>query len=126
MKASREPQTLRNSRQFRKVYDQGQRYHTPHFSAFILRNDGIEQRIGITVTRKIGNAVIRNRCKRRLREVIRGFFTQAPDSLTAPGYDLVINAKSSLVDAEFKQVQASFARVIAKIGESPRKQTREA
>jgi ribonuclease P protein component len=122
MKTSRELLTLRNSRQFRKVYDQGQRHHSLYFSAFILRTDSDERRIGITVTRKIGNAVTRNRCKRRLREVIRAFFAQASDSLDVAGYDLVINAKPSLIEADFKLIQESFARTMARIHETYSKQ----
>src|SRR5262245_3553614 len=102
MKASYKPQTLRNGQQFRRVYDQGYRFHTPFFSAFILRNDDGEQRYGITVTRKIGSAVVRNRCKRRLREVVRKYEHGAS---YPGGFDLVINVKAELVEANFKQLQ---------------------
>jgi ribonuclease P protein component len=104
-------QTLRNSRQFRRVYEQGQRIHTPFFSAFFLRNDAGERRYGITVTRKIGVAVVRNRCKRRLREIVRKYelCPSYPD-----GFDLVLNVKSEMVEADFEQLQKSFARVISR------------
>jgi ribonuclease P protein component len=104
-------QTLRNSRQFRRVYEQGHRIHTPFFSAFFLRNDAGERRYGITVTRKIGGAVLRNRCKRRLREIVRKYELRL--SYTA-GFDLVLNVKSELVEADFEQLQKSFARVMSK------------
>ena len=105
-------QTLRNSRQFRRVYEQGQRIHTPFFSAFFLRNDAGERRYGITVTRKIGVAVVRNRCKRRLREIVRKYelCPSYPD-----GFDLVLNVKSELVEADFEQLQKSFARVVSRV-----------
>jgi ribonuclease P protein component len=109
MKVSSKPQTLRNSQQFRRVYDQGQRFHTPYFSAFILRNEDAEQRYGITVTRKIGCAVVRNRCKRRLREIIRKF--ELCD-LRLEGFDLVINVKTGLDKADFRQLEAAFASVM--------------
>ena len=104
-------QTLRNSRQYRRVYEQGHRIHTPLFSAFFLRNDAGEWRFGITVTRKIGGAVVRNRCKRRLREIVRKYelCPSYPD-----GFDLVLNVKSELVEADFEQLQKSFARVISR------------
>jgi ribonuclease P protein component len=104
-------QTLRNSRQFRRVYEQGQRIHTPFFSAFFLRNDAGERRYGITVTRKIGCAVIRNRCKRRLREIVRKYELCPP---YPDGFDLVLNVKSELIEADFEQLQKSFARVISR------------
>jgi len=108
-------QMLRNTRQFRQVYDQGQRFHSSLFSAFFIKTETIERRIGITVTRKIGNAVVRNRCKRRLREVLRKYF----DELEKPhGFDLVINAKPALIEADFQQIAEGVAKTIGRFGES--------
>jgi len=111
MKASHQLQKLRNTQQFRRVYDQGQRFHTPFFSTFILKNDSGERRCGITVTRKIGSAVVRNRCKRRLREIIRKH--QLKD-LNSIGFDLVINVKAGLDEADFNQLESAFSRVMEK------------
>jgi ribonuclease P protein component len=109
MKVSSKLQTLRNSQQFRRVYEQGQKFHTPYFSAFILRNDGSEHRYGITATRKIGCAVVRNRCKRRLREIIRKY--EFAD-LRLDGFDLVINVKTGLDKADFGQLEEAFANAM--------------
>jgi ribonuclease P protein component len=108
-------QTLRNSRQFRQVYEKGQRFHSSLFSAFILRTESDEQRIGITVTRKIGNAVVRNRCKRRLREALRRHFNESESSF---GFDLVINAKPGLIEADFRQIVDGLAKTVGRFGES--------
>jgi hypothetical protein len=51
MNASNAYQKLRSSQEFRRVYESGQRFYTPYFSAFILRTEGCQKRIGITVTR---------------------------------------------------------------------------
>ncbi len=134
MKASFKPQTLRNSRQFRRVYDQGYRFHAPFFSAFILRNDDGEQRYGITATRKIGGAVVRNRCKRRLREIVRMYESCATPSAHsaspaddacaahAIGFDMVLNVKSGLAEADFKQLQESFSQVMSRFCDRLKKQ----
>lgn len=116
-------QTLRSSQQFRRVYEQGHRVHTPFFSAFILGTGSGERRYGITVTRKIGNAVIRNRCKRRLREVIQGY---KPDGSNLGGFDLVINVKAGLAEADFKELQEAFSQVMESFRNLVRKQTIEA
>jgi ribonuclease P protein component len=105
-------QTLRNSQQFRRVYEQGHKIHTPFFSAFFLRNDAGERRYGITVTRKIGCAVVRNRCKRRLREILRKY--ELCPSYPG-GFDLVFNVKSELAEADFNRLQESFARAMRKV-----------
>ncbi len=108
-------QTLRNSRQFRQVYDQGQRFHSSLFSAFFVKTEGNEQRVGITVTRKIGNAVVRNRCKRRLREVLR---RQLNEPVNLVGFDLVVNAKPNLIEADFDQIADALAKTVARFSES--------
>ena len=68
-------------------------------------------RIGFTVTRKIGNSVVRNRCKRRLRELVRGYLGRRP-SLTEKGFELVLNAKPALFSAEYPLLEAAFARMM--------------
>jgi ribonuclease P protein component len=119
MSASQKLQKLRNAQQFRRVYDRGVRFNSPYFSAFFLKTDSGERRFGITVTRKIGGAVARNRCKRRLREVMKRY-----NSITTAevpnlgGYDLVLNAKQSLIDADFKLIEESFALVMERAHKS--------
>lgn len=108
-------QTVRNSRQFRQVYERGQKFHTSLFSVFILKTEGNEQRIGITVTRKVGNAVVRNRCKRRLREALRKLLG---DPAALAGFDLVVNVKSNLIEAEFGKIVEGLAKVIGRFHES--------
>jgi ribonuclease P protein component len=115
MNALQKPQPLRKSRQFRSVYNQGQKFHAPFFTVFIGKNDAAAPRIGITVTRKIGNAVVRNRCKRRLREIVRRYFATVATEMQTSGYDLVINVKTGLVEAEFKQIEEAFARTMTKV-----------
>ena len=55
--------------------------------------------------------MLRNRCKRRLREIVRKYELHL--SYTA-GFDLVLNVKSELVEADFEQLKKSFARVMSK------------
>lgn len=100
-------QALQNSQQFRKVYEQGQNISTSLFSAFFLKVETGERRVGITVTRKIGNAVVRNRCKRRLREALR---KQAGELDHGPGFDLVINVRSAFIKAEFSSIEEALVK----------------
>jgi ribonuclease P protein component len=67
------PKALRVRRRgdFRRVQDRGRKLHTGHFILFTLPSEDGGQRLGITVTRKVGNAVTRNRLKRCVREVFR-------------------------------------------------------
>ena len=77
---------------------------------FLLATDaGHPARMGLTVTRKIGNAAIRNRCKRLLREAVRKNWKLLPD-----GTDMVLHARRGLVDAQAGDVEGEVARTLPK------------
>lgn len=100
---------LRTGQQFQAVYTKGFRFHSPYFSAFILPTETGELRLGITVTRKVGKAVLRNRCKRRIREVFRKYLSEDFRSI---GCDLVINAKPELATADFGLLIKAFEQTL--------------
>jgi ribonuclease P protein component len=78
-----------------------------------------ESRCGYTVTRKVGGAVDRNRCKRRLKEVVRRYYSKVQtEAFDTAGWDLVLNGKSSLLTADFKQIEESFTQVMGRFYKS--------
>jgi ribonuclease P protein component len=113
--AGRKRGLLQTSHQFHTVYQDGRRYQTPFFTAFVLPTKIGEVRTGITVTRKIGVAVVRNRCKRRLREVIRRCRESALRDLSC---DLVLNVRPAAVEARFEQLEDSFSRMVSQFRET--------
>lgn len=110
---------LKQRRDFLRVQRGGAKHHLPRFIAFVSRRrstrgegQGEElppTRLGITVTRKIGNAVTRNRIKRLVREVFRLHREQLP-----PGLDLVLVAKQQAAGASYADVQADFEALVAR------------
>ncbi|MER8379150.1 ribonuclease P protein component [Mesorhizobium sp. M0142] len=70
------------------------------------RGDCEAPRVGYTVTRKVGNAVVRNRIRRRLREAVR---THAADDM-APGNDYVIVGREDVLTTPFGQLKAELSR----------------
>lgn len=112
--------TLRTAAEYRAVYGKGQRFHSPYFSAFILPTTTNEARLGITATRKVGKAVVRNRCKRRIREV---FWHYQSESLQGIGYDLVINAKTEMAQADFSLVVQAFQQTLQRFQSFLERQT---
>ncbi|MCI0489208.1 MAG: ribonuclease P protein component [Blastocatellia bacterium] len=96
---------------FKRVYDGGRKFQARYFTAFVLPNSGSEPRIGITVTRKIGKSVQRNRARRLVREVFRKNKWLVPQ-----GVDIVINVKKPLVEAVYSDVEGDFRNFLEKAG----------
>jgi ribonuclease P protein component len=83
---------LHRSAEFIRLQRSGLRFQSPHFVLYAgtLETEPERSRLGVTVSRRIGNAVIRNRVKRRVREIFRG---RIRDSLVK-GTSLVVIARA--------------------------------
>jgi ribonuclease P protein component len=88
---------------FRRVYEHGRKVQFKYFTAFVLAKEETGVRIGVTTTRKIGNAVQRNRARRLVREAFRKNKWLAPD-----GVDIVINVKRPLIEAHYRDLEGEF------------------
>ena len=91
-------------------------YHTNGFAdgylvLYARRNRTKSNRVGITVSKKLGKAHIRNRVRRRLREVYR-----LHESCFRPGWDIVVVARSKAVDAPFDKLTKSYLALARKAG----------
>ena len=80
---------LRKRAEFVKVQNKGKRHRGRSLLLMVYPNDSDKSRIGLTVSRKVGNAVVRNRVRRRLREAIR-----ANPERFASGQDYVFIARA--------------------------------
>ena len=73
-------------------------------------------RVGFTVSRKVGNAVERNRVRRRLREVVR----LSPPDRMRHGFDYVLIGRRAALDLPFGRLTEDFDRALARVhGKSP-------
>jgi ribonuclease P protein component len=100
------------SADFRTVYDNGTRVSGPLFAAFCLRRsegDGAGVRIGLTVPKALGGAVVRNRIKRRLRSAFR--LHRADWNID---WDIVLNPRKAAILAPFADLERALAEVIRK------------
>lgn len=101
--------------------NRGLRVARPGFVLLARPNGGESMRFGITVTKKIGNAVVRNRMKRRFRELLRA----ALPAEGLPGHDHVLIGREGGVERDFallrQELTAALARAAAGKGDPPRK-----
>ena len=98
---------LRKRALFRKVYEEG-RFVTNRLLAFhFLANPEGRRRVGFAAGKKLGGAVLRNRCKRRLRECYRLCQDRLPE-----GVDCIIVARKAMIDADWQPLLAAFQDLI--------------
>ncbi|RFC62116.1 ribonuclease P protein component [Fulvimarina endophytica] len=96
----------------------GRRLNGPYFFVEThLRDDDAPPRFGLTVTKKVGNAVVRNRIRRRLREAIRVTAGEA----MKPGVDYVIVARRDVLEVAFGTLTDELSRRFDRFdpGQSP-------
>ena len=104
---------------FQRVYKQGRRHFATNMTVFYLRRlEGEGMRVGFTVGRVLGDAVDRNRMKRRLREAVR-----LTRPLVAPAVDVVINPKKSLRTVEFSVLLGEVSKAFEVIAQKMRSGT---
>ena len=78
---------------------------------YARRNRSAQNRVGVTVGKKLGHAVVRNRVRRRLREVYR-----LNEAKFAPGWDIVVVARSRCIKADFQKLTQAYLSLAEKAG----------
>jgi len=95
---------------FRRLYNTSG--HANSYLVFYARaNHTATNRVGLTVGKKLGHAVVRNRVRRRLREVYR-----LNEDRFLPGYDIVVVARSRCITADFGKLTQAYLALAEKAG----------
>ena len=102
--------TLKQNYEFRRLYQKGASSAGSCMVLYCRKNKLGHNRLGLTASVKLGHAVVRNRARRRLREVYR---------LNSPqlrkGWDIILVARSRTVTADWKELNDSFLRLCRKL-----------
>jgi len=107
------PERLKRRAEFLRVAAKGRKAAMPGLVLQALdRKDAGAVRLGFTVTKKVGNAVIRNRTRRRLKEAARLVLAQRP----VAGVDLVLIGRDGTAKRDFAALQDDLRRALARTG----------
>ena len=93
--------------EFAAVYRAGKRRSSSHFTVFFRANELPQSRFGFSIKRELGGAVVRNRIRRRLREIVRIHRTEIP-----AGWDIVIHPTSAVAKASFATLTTELLRLL--------------
>jgi ribonuclease P protein component len=103
---------LRRRREFDRIFRDGRKLVGPEFICYVLREPEAGARLGMAVSRKVGNAVARNRVKRHIREFFRQHRAQFPE-----GTQLVVVARPRAAALEnARQSAEALHRILARGG----------
>jgi ribonuclease P protein component len=105
---------LVRSADFDTVYRTGKRRSSSHFTVFFRTNDLPETRFGFSIKKALGKAVVRNRIRRRIREIVRRYRQEIP-----AGWDIVLHPKGAMERVEFAALTSDLLRLLKGIAAPP-------
>lgn len=103
--------TLKKNYEFRRVYQKGASAAGGGLVVYCRRNGRNRNRLGITASVKLGCAVVRNRARRRLREIFRLHGQEL-----RKGYDIILVARAKTASMPWEELNAAFLRLCRKLG----------
>jgi ribonuclease P protein component len=103
--------SLKENYEFRRIYSRGKSAVSPYMVLYCRKNGRDYNRFGITASTKLGHAVVRNRIRRRFREIYR-----TNEGKFSRGWDIIVVARFRCVDGKYSVMQSEFLRLAEKLG----------
>ena len=104
-------QRLTREREYRAVYDRGRASRNPALVCLALAVPGEPTRVGVVASKKVGDAVRRNRAKRRLRSALRLVWPEV-----SPGWHVVVVATAATVTLDFGDLVETLRQALREVG----------
>lgn len=98
--------SLKDNHLFRRLYQKGKTGADGRLALYVRRNGRTGNRLGLTVSTKVGCAVVRNRVRRRLREIYR-----LHEGVLQDGMDVVVVARVRAAHSSYRQLEGSFLKL---------------
>ncbi len=95
--------SLKKNKDFQNVYRKGKSYANRYFVMYVLKNETEQNRLGISVSKKVGNSVIRHHLTRLVREAYR-----LHEDMFNSGLDIVVIARSTAKDISYHEVESAL------------------
>lgn len=102
-------ETLKKNNEFQNVYKNGKSFANKYLVMYIVGNNLEKNRIGISVSKKVGNSVVRHRITRLIKEVYR-----SNSNILENNIDMVIIARANVKEKKYKDIESAFLH-LAKI-----------
>ena len=97
--------------EFRRIYRKGKSLVSPQMVLYWQKNRQGQSRLGVTVSTKLGHAVVRNRVRRRFRELYR---LHRADML--PGWDIIMVGRVRAAELPYHKLEKQYLRCLAELG----------
>ncbi len=100
-------QRIKKNKEFQQIFRKGKSFANRQFIVYVLKSEQTEFRLGLSVSKKVGNAVARNRIKRYVRQT----FLELKDELL-PNADYIIIARPQAATLDFHESKKSLEHVL--------------
>ncbi len=104
-------ESLKKNRDFKYIYKRGKSAVSPVLAVYARKTRSEKNRIGITVSTKVGKAVVRNRVRRRIREAYR-----LNEARFEPGRDIIVVARVRAANSSFSEIEGSLLSLAENLG----------
>lgn len=95
--------TVKENYEFRRIYRKGRSAVSPYFVVYCQKNRAGASRLGVTVSKKLGHAVVRNRVRRRIREIYR-----LNRDKMRPGWDVIVVGRGRSAAGPYRKMNEAY------------------